>query len=139
MNEFQINVAKFMKLQERVGELKTLNTELRKVKQNILDYMRNTNIQKCTAGDVCLGLEQKKKMPPMGGKLIMSHAQKYFNITDDRMADFKDHLKTVREKNCEMTHCLTQKKVVAAATAAAAAAAPVLPSSMPSAVSDLYS
>lgn len=113
------------------AEMKVINQLIKAKTESIIDYMKRTNIRSCMAGQVCLTVEEKQRLPPLTTKVLGPMVREHFNINENLWNEFMGTIQEDRERNGKTIRCLTKKNTNSSASTSKAPAPKVVGPGVP--------
>jgi len=90
-------------------ELKTHNTTLKGLGDDIMHNMLEQHIPSCASMGYTFSVKEKAKMKSATAKSFMTQVQNYFNISDDVMSEFMTNMDSKRKAEAEVVSTLECK------------------------------
>ena len=90
-------------------ELKTLNTNLKALGDDIMHNMLEQRIPSCASLGYTFSVKEKAKMKSATAKSFMVQVKNYFNISDNLMSEFMTNMDNKRKAEAEVVTSLECK------------------------------
>lgn len=100
-------------IKKKREEMKTLNSSLKAMGEDIMHSMSEQNIPSCVSMGYTFSVKEKAKMKSATAKSFMNHVQQYFKISEPAMAEFVEIMNRRRRDEAEIIttlECKTQQK-----------------------------
>ena len=101
------------RLKKKRNDIKTLNTSLKLLGDDILDSMLQQRIPSCASSGYTFVVKEKAKMKSATAKTFLTQVKDYFKIGDDAMTEFVTNMDMKRKAEAEVftaLECKTCKK-----------------------------